>query len=333
MRMAMKKKICLKDIARKAGVSITTVSAVHNDNPGISVSEDTRNHIKKILAEVNYTRRRSLSYSGAKTKPLSIRVLTQFPANVRMRAEILTGIEERLLRDNGKMLVSESSKAEELMLSDPLSFLKDIDGVIFISRAKDELIKTLGACEVPFVVIGTADVRDDVNMVYPQYFEYVPKAMSYLKGLGHENISLITGPLPHYCHEKSILLFKELACKNGCANPESHVFAMNSECDIYSIVSKIFKSKEHFTALIGQIAPYKGLFESHGFKVPRDISLLSFDIGGEPDNEMSFFGADNSNLGHEGVELIASLRLNPSVQPKHISLPLLFHDNSSCGEI
>jgi len=331
--MTMKRKICLKDIARKAGVSITTVSAVHNNNPAINISDDTRNYIKKILTEVEYTKKRSCSHSGVKTKPLSIRVLTQFPANLRMRAEILAGIEERLLCENGKMLVSESLQAADFLMNDTVNFLRDIDLVIFISRTDTALIKILMDYGIPSVVIGTGDVRDDINMIYPQYFEYIPKALSYLTGLGHKNISFITGPLPHYCHEKSIVLFKEHAYKNGIKNPEKNIFILDAENDIYRIVSKILKSPNLPTALIGQIAPYKGLVESHGFKVPHDISLLSFDIGGEKENKMSFFGADNKKLGHEGVELIAHLRLKPETQPKHISLPVTLCDNGSCGKI
>ena len=47
--------ITIKDIARKAGVSVTTVSNVLSNRSGkISISEKTRTKIMKIVEELNY---------------------------------------------------------------------------------------------------------------------------------------------------------------------------------------------------------------------------------------------------------------------------------------
>jgi LacI family transcriptional regulator len=45
-------KVTIKDIAREANVSVTTVSRVINDKP--DVGDDTRAKILKIIDEMNY---------------------------------------------------------------------------------------------------------------------------------------------------------------------------------------------------------------------------------------------------------------------------------------
>jgi len=44
--------VTIKDIAAQAGVSPSTVSRVCNDNP--SISKETRDRVRKVMAELGY---------------------------------------------------------------------------------------------------------------------------------------------------------------------------------------------------------------------------------------------------------------------------------------
>jgi DNA-binding LacI/PurR family transcriptional regulator len=328
----LKKKTRLKDIAEEAGVSLTTVSAVYNDNPNIKISDEMREHISVLLRKANYPSRKKTASKKLK-KPLNIRIMTDFPVDNNMRGEILAGIEETLLPEEGKMLISESEKALTLLHKDPETFLKGIDGVIFISKIDEKSLQILKEKHFPVAVIGTGDIRDDVDMAYPQYYEYVPKALAHLKKLGHEKIAFVTGTMPHYCHERSIMFFKELAPRMGIKNPEENIYAMQSPEEIYMILKKALESKNRPTAIIGQLAFSKSYVESLGFKVPEDVSILCFDVPGPKESPVSFFGTDNKRLGAEGVELIKQRIKEPGSLPRHLSLPIFFVDNKTCAKI
>ena len=84
--------VTIRDVAKKAGVGLGTVSRVINDSP--QVSEATRRRVLEVIAELNYTpnptaRRLSLG------KTLTVAVITPFftrPAFI----ERLHGIENTL---------------------------------------------------------------------------------------------------------------------------------------------------------------------------------------------------------------------------------------------
>ena len=50
--------VTLRDIAKRAGVSLATVSRVLNDDPQLAVSDETRKKILTIAEELSYTKRR-----------------------------------------------------------------------------------------------------------------------------------------------------------------------------------------------------------------------------------------------------------------------------------
>ena len=50
----MTKRISIKDVALRAGVSVTTVSHVLNDAPGKRISDETRSRVREVAEELNY---------------------------------------------------------------------------------------------------------------------------------------------------------------------------------------------------------------------------------------------------------------------------------------
>lgn len=60
--------VTMKDIAKIAGVSVNTVSRALNDRP--EISEETKQHIKKIARELNYVPNAVAAWLPRRADPL-----------------------------------------------------------------------------------------------------------------------------------------------------------------------------------------------------------------------------------------------------------------------
>lgn len=324
-------KIRMKDIAAQAGVSQATVSAVYNNNFKLNLSEQTRSLIKNLLNEANFSTRRKPRQQTA-PHPLTIRVASIFPTATYMREEILTGIERRLATEKGRMILNEMQTVVNSLCSNPEEFLQGVDGMIFLSMIPAEVKTILQAHSIPVVVIGTMQIDDEIDMIYPNFNEYIPKALKFLHAQGHRRIAYVSGPLPHSCFERSMMLFQGYGRKLGLEETELLVYEERKERDSYEIIREILTSHPRPTAILGQIAELRRFVEMHGVKVPEEISLLCFDCHGPDESPISNFAANNVTLGTEGVELIHYKISHPEALPRHLSMPLNYFDFGTCRE-
>lgn len=328
--MTKVKKPRLIDIAKQAGVSVAAVSAVINESSAIKVSAKTQREILDIAAQLNY---RS-PHSGLMKSGLTVRVFTGASRDNLMAMDILSGIETFLLPVKGNMLISILTEEESQPGAawDWDHLLDGVDGVIFQSRAPETALAELRNRAVPTVVIGTRTVRDDVDMVYARYPNYVPLALEHLVALGHQRIELVTGPLPHDCYLMASLMFCQRGQELGIADPHKHIMTATSTSSLLTTVRNILAMRQRPTAIFGWIANIRDVIEAAGIRIPEEISLVSFDYGGSSGVEnVSFIGTDNKQLGREAVNLLSLRLADPSTPLRHLTLPLSFHDRGSCG--
>jgi len=320
----MRKKIKLSDIAKEAAVSVSAVSAVYNNNTNIRISEAKRLLILSLLDKYSY---KSPQNSSDKQSSINIKVITKYPVDLQMRAEILAGMEERLNLYNGNMLVNESKVAFENLLKTPEAFLKNIQGVIFISKAHSKVVEILKKHKIPFAVCGSGNIDGNYDMIYPRYTEYAQKALKYISKMGHKNVALISPPLPHCAYEQNIMFFKEYSKLFNIE--KTSVQVLKSEADIYKKLKILLQEKNKPSVIIGHIATMRSYIESLGHCVPKDLSMLAFDISGPEEAPVSFIGCNNKLLGSEAIEAIRYRLLYPDAPPRHISLSLELSDKKT----
>jgi DNA-binding LacI/PurR family transcriptional regulator len=145
------KPVTIRDVARRAGVGLGTVSRVLNDSP--MVSDSTRQRVQQAIEEMNYVpnptaRRLSLG------KTLTIAIILPFftrPAFI----ERLRGIEHSLSKseyDLNIYNVETVKRRDECMRSVPRS--ERTDGVLILSLSpRDEDIPYLAQADVPIVLV------------------------------------------------------------------------------------------------------------------------------------------------------------------------------------
>jgi LacI family transcriptional regulator len=189
-------KLTIRQIAKLAGVSRSTVSRVINDHA--NVSPETREQVLRIVAETGFCPdpiARSLSSRRAGiiglVIPITIQSLFEDPFFPRLMQGIAQGCN---MHNYILSLFLLHTLEEEAKLYPRISRPQLLDGVIVTAtRYGDPLIPQLLANQVPFVLHGRhEDPR--VSFVEVDNMNGAYTAVTHLVRLGRRRIALITGP-------------------------------------------------------------------------------------------------------------------------------------------
>jgi len=187
----------IDDVAKKAGVSLGTVSNVLN-NPD-KVKPATRDHVLQVITEMGFSPNLSArNLSRLKTDTIAL----IYPFTKRSRTEkyysdFLAGVTESCFQANYKLMLSSypydnMSEQEKLQSCVQLIDSRAVDGII-VTRPEvdDSIIQLLSNKKQKFVVLGRSNL--------PLHFPWVDidgalgmrEAVRYLSNLGHKRIAYV----------------------------------------------------------------------------------------------------------------------------------------------
>ncbi|WP_422443644.1 LacI family DNA-binding transcriptional regulator [Thermoanaerobacterium sp. DL9XJH110] len=271
------------DVAKKARVSIATVSRVLN-NSG-AVSEKTRQRVKKVMEELNYTPN-VIASALTKKSTLTLGLLIPDIANLFF-AELARGVEDASNDFGFNIIICNtdySSEKEATYIN--LLKQKSIDGFIISSAYYNDqnVIKLLKA-NVPLVLLGR-DIDDSeglpVDIVGSDNVKGGYIATKHLIELGHKSIACLLGPPQikvNLEREKGYLKAMEEADLKVCPEAVGYgdfkvEFGFRKTLDILKGPCKptAFFAGNDLIAL-GVIRAIRHC----GLKVPQDISVVGYD--------------------------------------------------------
>lgn len=178
------------DIAHKSGVSVTAVSFVLNNKPG--VSESTRNKVQKIITETEF-RPNLNSKKLVLNKSFNICIMMNnfsSPFEDLFYFEITHGILNKSMKCGYNVIICKPiMKQSELP---DLIYSSEADGIIFMQDISPVLIQKATKCGVPFVVVDSHYTRPNITSINPDYRKATYDATTYLAKHGHTSIALIS---------------------------------------------------------------------------------------------------------------------------------------------
>jgi len=184
--------VTIKDVARVAGVSPSTVSRALNDSP--LIREETKERIRRIAEELGYERNelaRGLVKGASGAIGLVIPDITN-----PFFAEVTRGVGEVAhARGYGVILCNTEEDPERERSYIGLLRRKRVDGLILTSvTAEDPYLKALARSKTPFVLVSRAS--QVVNAPYVGVDDRLGGrlAVEHLVELGHRRIGFIGGP-------------------------------------------------------------------------------------------------------------------------------------------
>jgi len=270
----------IKEVAKLAGFSKSTVSRVLNNSP--LVTKDTRKKVLYVIKSVNYLPNylaRSLKIKETKT----IGVIVPDIGNP-FYFEVLRGIEKVLDKKDFNIMLCNSDYDEKKELR-YISLLasKKVDGIIVAPVSeKSNGIKNLFTWKIPFVIFDIPQKKLNTNSIFVDHSKCSYIATKHLIENGHKNIVVIDIFRPPGSKSKFILGYlKALNEYNIPINPE---FILEAAPDIvggYNTMKKLITRKTSFTGVIticdlSAVGVYKAA-NKFNLKIPNDLSVVGND--------------------------------------------------------
>ncbi len=184
--------VSIKDIAKVAGVSHSTVSRALSDSP--LVKEETKQRILKLAAEMGYSP--SAIARGLVTKRTRTFGLVVTSIADPFVAEVVRGIEETAL-DHGYSLILCQSQAESQREMAAVKMLREkrVEAIIVTaSRVGSLYMPLLEEVHVPIVLINNQQEGRYVYSIATDNVQGGRLAGRYLLELGHRRVGYIAGP-------------------------------------------------------------------------------------------------------------------------------------------
>ena len=283
--------ITIKDIAKKCGVGVSTVSRAINNHPDIN--QATRQMIMDVIEETGFipnNSARNLKRTDAKCIALLIKGISNpfFGSMIRI-------IEEETQK-NKYALVLRHVEAYEDEVDVALALVKEkrLRGIIFLGGAFHHEKEKLAKLTVPFIfsTIGVEKVSGDDGQNYSNIAvddrAESRKMTEYLLDLGHRNIAIITEGSEEPSVGQLRLAGYEDAFRgrNLPVNPDM-IYYVKEEIEHYSMENGYLTTKKLLDDNIGATAIYatadllaigacRAILEA-GKKIPEDISVVGYD--------------------------------------------------------
>lgn len=184
----------IRDVARKANVSIATVSRVLNDIP-IGYSQETKDRVLKAVEELKY-RPNAVARGLINKRTTTIGVLLPDVSSL-LAVEILNGVEDVAESAEHSVIVCNTA-ASGVKTMKYLEVLKEkrVDGIVFVSELMTEdYYNMIQSMKIPVVLVSTFSHRHQLPYVRVDDQQASYKATEYLVRAGHTKIGMISGPI------------------------------------------------------------------------------------------------------------------------------------------
>ncbi|MDZ7384624.1 MAG: LacI family transcriptional regulator [candidate division KSB1 bacterium] len=274
----------IKDVARHAGVAVSTVSLVINRKG--KVSPATRARVLQAVAELNYHPHRSARglvtrRSGnlgfiltknrfSRAEPFYTRVFlgTEFEARGQDYYILLTTVEENFRGEEVPRFLLE----------------RDVDGVIFAGKVPLRLIEYVRDEGLPIVLVDYFPPRGQYSAVLIDNVGGAQLAVSHLIHRGHRRIAFIGGDLEHPSIHDRLEGYRQALEQAGIQPDDALVVTdqpYTAVSDGYEAARELLLRGQPFTALfaandamaIGALRH----FQEKGISVPDQVAIVGFD--------------------------------------------------------
>lgn len=276
--------VTIKDVARKAGVSPSTVSRVISGHPRIS--EKTAQRVLRVMDELGYHPNIMAKSLISKTTN-TLGIILPRPAEELFQNyffhEAIRGILSHANRSGYDLLMAAGSNEKEEM--DAVMRLVRggrVDGIILLSsKTHDPLIAFLEQSDFPFVIIGRSAEYPDAYTVDNDNVQAAYDATMHLINQGHRWIGFVSGPPELTVSQDRMEGYRKAMREAGLEVRDEWIveteFLQESG---YRAMSMLMNLPERPTALVAiddvvAFGILHGLSEL-GYRVPDDMSIVGF---------------------------------------------------------
>lgn len=309
----------IKDIAKLAGVSVSTVSRVLNERPDVSV--ENRQRVLSVIQEYNYIPNNS-ARNLVKTTSDSIGLIVKGISNP-FYTDIIHAIEAQITARGCNMVMQHiSTRENELTVGAMMERDKRLQGIIFLGGRSDYTASEIAPLNVPFVCCSFSNqygdlYRGDYSSVSIADPEEAYRAVMELYRAGHRRIAaLISSPDDKSISQLRYQGYVDALKQCGIPLDEALVICSDDfdiEAGYRAMAGRLNKGLD-FTALfsisdIMAIGAMRALREA-GYCVPEDCSVIAIDgleISDYIQPQLSTLCQPMNELGQRSVDILLDI--------------------------
>lgn len=266
------------DVAEAAGVAVGTVSRYLN---GQSVRGTNRSQIEEAIQRLGY---RKNALAAAMKSDLTHTVGFLVPRMTEYHAAVLEHLSDALRRQ-GRALLSYCHNEDSKSVVELLDFFAGhrVDCVIMDGRPDEvERIRDTVRGGTPVIFYDNDVPGPLVDRVFVENRAASFRAVSHLLDIGHTEIAVMTGETKNWTGRERFEGYRQAMTGRGLTiNPDYVLDGHWSEDEAYSGMLQLLTLRTPPTALFccnyNMTVGALRMIKEHGFRVPRDISLVSFD--------------------------------------------------------
>ena len=280
--------VTIRDVARRAGVAVGTVSRVLNNQPDVNL--ELRERVHCALKELDYRPNARAQVFARNSSPVVSFILSNRDFLHPFHSHVLQGVEE-YCEESGFFVIytrfrySPSISPNEMRLPSVLQSHGIADCVILAGANFANFTKSLDKRGLHYVLLANNFVSDEKRKPFDQVrfddFSGALEATRYLIGLGHRDILFIGETAVPWYRNRHQGYCK--AMQEAGLEPLAQTLGLNDDRFLQgmSSIQMILEQGRPVTAVLAgndDIAhgAWEGL-QKAGLEVPKVVSLIGFD--------------------------------------------------------
>jgi LacI family transcriptional regulator len=328
-----KRAVTIQDVAKRAGVSVSTVSRVLNSK--VDVASDTQDRVVAIIDELGYTSNLAARSMRSRKKNLIGLVVPDigFPYSI----EIMKGINRAIAESYFDLLVYTTGGIQKdgtvVREQHYVSLLNNslTDGVIIVASSAAEFFT-----DAPIIAVDPHIVSPNYPSVQGTNYRGALQAMEYLLHLGHRRIGFINGRPEIASSGRRLKGYQDALLHAGIPLHESLIVpgdfstAIGREralqlLSMQNPPSAIFAANDQSAIGVFQAA------EELGLGIPDDLSVIGFDnISDAKYLGLTTIDQFLADMGYVAIQMLVNL-INDQPLDVHVhKMPTKLVVRSSC---
>lgn len=316
--------VTIKDVAKAAGTSVSTVSKVINGH--YSISEETADRVRKVIKELNYYPSAS-AQSIAKGATKIVTVLTDLNPNAAFQNphmfEIVAGLEETLRSKGYRLHLRGVDATNAYDVAEEIISRRSADALaIHVSVMTHPLSGLLTKLRFPHIVLGMPTFESQVCWIDNNNVYSGTIAASYLLSQGYHKIAFIGG---HYYDLGSSLRLqgvKQELQNAGFQLEDQYIWLGDStRADGFRMTTKLLDQKPLPDAIICAnnyiaVGCVDALLK-RGMKIPADIGVIAFDdypFSQIVEPQLTVVDINVRDMGNQAGKFLIDIIKHPNMQ-------------------
>lgn len=329
----------MADVARRAGVSVSTVSHVVNETRRIK--PDTRERVLAAIAETGFTintlaRALATPKMATATIGLAMSAVSNF-----YFADMVAGIDAAVRAAGSTLLLADTHEdpADELAVVRSLH-QRRVDGILLapVTGSAGAALQYLRDLAIPSVLVDRC-AADDFDQIGVENVNSTAQLTAHLAGHGHRRIALVSGVLGVQTTTERVEGYRRGLRRHKLRFDKALVMPGNSNArEAERAVGRLLAIADPPTALVVAnnhmtIGAMRAL-TTKGVQVPRDVALVTFDDFDWADVFTPHLTAIAQPIGEIAGRAVAMLleRINGTTEPPRTERPPgIWRQRESCG--